>query len=143
MLPGIDPNTSQSYKPLKGTLYETGVKYAPSFLDGYINLALFDLEQTNSLVSTGSGQQTQAGEVTSQGIELEGRAGYRALRLTAAYTYTDAKTNDTGKGDRRASLIRATRPPSGATTRCSRVRSPVWNWVAACATSAPASASVP
>ena len=28
-----------------------------------------------------------------------------ALRLTAAYTYTDAKTNDTGNGDRRASLI--------------------------------------
>lgn len=28
-----------------------------------------------------------------------------ALRLTAAYTYTDAKTNDTGSGDRRASLI--------------------------------------
>ncbi len=106
VLPGIDPNTSQSYKPLKGTLYETGVKYAPSFLDGYINLALFDLEQTNSLVSTGSGQQTQAGEVTSQGIELEGSVqATEALRLTAAYTYTDAKTNDTGKGDRRASLI--------------------------------------
>lgn len=106
VLPGIDPNTQNSYKPLKGTLYETGVKYAPSFLDGYINLALFDLEQTNSLVSTGSGQQTQAGEVTSQGVELEGRVqATEALRLTAAYTYTDAKTNDTGKGDRRASLI--------------------------------------
>ncbi|MCE9932421.1 TonB-dependent siderophore receptor [Aeromonas salmonicida] len=106
VLPGIDPNTQNSYKPLKGTLYETGVKYAPSFLDGYINLALFDLEQTNSLVSTGSGQQTQAGEVTSQGVELEGSVqATEALRLTAAYTYTDAKTNDTGKGDRRASLI--------------------------------------
>ena len=106
VLPGIDPNTQNSYKPLKGTLYETGVKYAPSFLDGYINLALFDLEQTNSLVSTGSGQQTQAGEVTSRGVELEGSVqATEALRLTAAYTYTDVKTNDTGKGDRRASLI--------------------------------------
>ena len=106
MLPGIDPNTGNSYKPLEGKLYETGVKYAPSFLDGYINLALFDLEQTNSLVSTGSGQQTQAGEVTSQGVELEGSVqATEALRLTAAYTYTDAKTNDTGNGDRRASLI--------------------------------------
>ncbi|HHQ4625482.1 MULTISPECIES: TonB-dependent siderophore receptor [Aeromonas] len=106
VLPGIDPNTRNSYKPLKGKLYETGVKYAPAFLDGYINLALFDLAQTNSLVSTGSGQQTQAGEVTSQGIELEGSVQVTdALRLTAAYTYTDAKTNDTGKGDRRASLI--------------------------------------
>lgn len=106
VLPGIDPNTGNSYKPLEGKLYETGVKYAPSFLDGYINLALFDLEQTNSLVSTGSGQQTQAGEVTSQGVELEGSVqATEALRLTAAYTYTDAKTNDTGNGDRRASLI--------------------------------------
>ncbi|PKQ83311.1 TonB-dependent siderophore receptor [Aeromonas sobria] len=106
VLPGIDPNTKSSYKPLKGKLYETGVKYVPAFLDGYINLALFDLAQTNSLVSTGSGQQTQAGEVTSQGIELEGSVQVTdALRLTAAYTYTDAKTNDTGSGDRRASLI--------------------------------------
>ncbi|MCS3457026.1 iron complex outermembrane receptor protein [Aeromonas sp. BIGb0405] len=106
VLPGIDPNTKNSYKPLEGKLYETGIKYAPSFLDGYINLALFDLEQTNSLVSTGSGQQTQAGEVTSQGIELEGSVqATAALRLTGAYTYTDAKTNDTGDGDRRASLI--------------------------------------
>ncbi|MFM4805458.1 TonB-dependent siderophore receptor [Aeromonas bivalvium] len=106
VLPGIDPNTKNSYKPLEGKLYETGIKYAPSFLDGYINLALFDLEQTNSLVSTGSGQQTQAGEVTSRGVELEGSVqATEALRLTAAYTYTDAKTNDTGDGDRRASLI--------------------------------------
>lgn len=106
VLPGIDPNTRNSYKPLKGKLYETGVKYAPAFLDGYINLALFDLAQTNSLVSTGSGQQTQAGEVTSQGVELEGSVQVTdALRLTAAYTYTDAKTNDIGSGDRRASLI--------------------------------------
>ncbi|MGL4777398.1 MAG: TonB-dependent siderophore receptor, partial [Aeromonas veronii] len=72
MLPGIDPNTKTSYKSREGKLYEAGVKYAPAFLDGYINLALFDLAQTNSLVSTGSGQQTQAGEVTSQGVELEG-----------------------------------------------------------------------
>lgn len=92
VLPGIDPNTKSSYKPLKGKLYETGVKYAPAFLDGYINLALFDLAQTNSLVSTGSGQQTQTGEVTSQGVELEGSVQVTdALRLTAAYTYTDAK----------------------------------------------------
>lgn len=106
MLPGIDPNTKTSYKSREGKLYEAGVKYAPAFLDGYINLALFDLEQSNALVSSGSGQQTQAGEVTSQGVELEGSVQVTdALRLTAAYTYTDAKTNDTGSGDRRASLI--------------------------------------
>ncbi|EKP0297090.1 TPA: TonB-dependent siderophore receptor [Aeromonas veronii] len=106
MLPGIDPNTKTSYKSREGKLYEAGVKYAPALLDGYINLALFDLEQSNALVSSGSGQQTQAGEMTSQGVELEGSVQVTdALRLTAAYTYTDAKTNDTGSGDRRASLI--------------------------------------
>ncbi|MBA2083636.1 TonB-dependent siderophore receptor [Aeromonas veronii] len=106
MLPGIDPNTKTSYKSREGKLYEAGVKYAPALLDGYINLALFDLEQSNALVSSGSGQQTQAGEMTSQGVELEGSLQVTdALRLTAAYTYTDAKTNDTGSGDRRASLI--------------------------------------
>ncbi|MGY3859227.1 TonB-dependent siderophore receptor [Aeromonas intestinalis] len=103
---GINPNTGNSYKPMEGKLYETGIKYAPSFLDGYINLALFDLEQTNTLVSNGEKQQTQAGESTSQGVELEGSVQVTdALRLTAAYTYTDAKTNSTGDNEHRSTLI--------------------------------------
>ena len=70
---GIEPHHAATpTSRWKRKLYETGVKYAPSFLDGYINLALFDLEQTNSLVSTGSGQQTQAGEVTSRGRGWKG-----------------------------------------------------------------------
>lgn len=106
VLAGMDPNTKNAYKPLKGKLYETGIKYTPRFMDGYVNLALFDLEQTNSLVATGSGQQTQAGKVTSRGVELEGSVqATEGLRLTAAYTYTDAKTNDSGEGERRASMI--------------------------------------
>ncbi|MGL6550438.1 TonB-dependent siderophore receptor [Aeromonas hydrophila] len=103
---GINPNTGNSYKPMEGKLYETGIKYMPSFLDGYINLALFELEQTNSLVSNGAKQQTQAGESTSQGVELEGSVqATEALRLTAAYTYTDAKTNNTGDNQHRSTLI--------------------------------------
>ena len=107
VLPGINVHTGDSFKPLEGKLYETGIKYAPSYLDGYINLALFDLTQSNSLISTGSTQQTQAGEVTSRGVELEGSVqATAALRLTAAYTYTDAKTdNDDGSGEHRSAII--------------------------------------
>jgi iron complex outermembrane receptor protein len=102
---GIDTNTGSSYKPLKGKQTELGVKYTPSFMDGYFNVALFDLEERNSLISVGEGPQVQTGKITTQGVELEGVVQVTsAIKLTAAYTYSDATTND-GGADRRVALI--------------------------------------
>ncbi|SEM38669.1 TonB-dependent siderophore receptor [Halomonas caseinilytica] len=90
------------YEPLEGEQWEAGVKVAPPGWDGYVTAAVFDLEQRNSLVTTGGGRQEQVGKQTSQGLELEG-VGYLTdqLQLTAAYTYTDAER----EGGERKSLI--------------------------------------
>jgi len=108
VLSTIDPTTGELYKPLEGEQIEVGVKYTPDFMDGYINVALFDITQKNALVTNPSTfVATQTGEVTSQGIEIEGVGQItKSFKLTANYTFTDAKTDDTGgKGTKQAGLI--------------------------------------
>ena len=88
---GIGPNGA-SYEPLEGSQLEAGVKIAPFNVDGYVTVAVFDVEEDNTLISTSAPVQEQAGERRSQGVEIEG-VGYLTddLQLTAAYTYTDAR----------------------------------------------------
>ncbi|MGM0783106.1 MAG: TonB-dependent siderophore receptor [Pseudomonadota bacterium] len=90
------------FEEIEGEQWELGVKYAPFDWDGYVTAALFDIEESNSFATAPGGYQTQEGEITSSGFELEG-VGYLtdALKLTAAYTYTDARD----KNDDRAALI--------------------------------------
>ncbi|MEL7614828.1 TonB-dependent siderophore receptor [Vreelandella titanicae] len=90
------------YDPREGRQWEIGAKLAPFDWDGYVTAAVFDLEETNTLVTSPAGFQVQEGKRTSQGFELEG-VGYitDALKVTAAYTYTDARL----EGDERAPLI--------------------------------------
>lgn len=108
VLTTIDPTTGKLYKPLDGEQTEVGVKYEPDFYNGFINLALFDITQKNALVTNSTTWvATQTGEVTSKGVELE-TVGYLtdSLKLTASYTYTKAKTDDTGgQGKKQAGLI--------------------------------------
>lgn len=100
-----DPLTNGLYKPLRGQQAEIGVKYTPDFIDGFVNVALFDLTQKNALVQRGS-QTTQTGEVTSQGVELEGRAYVTDdLKVSASYSYTDAQTDDTNDGSKQQAPI--------------------------------------
>lgn len=88
---GIGPDGA-SYEPLEGRQLEAGVKIAPFDVDGYMTVAVFDVKEDNTLISTGAPVQEQAGERRSQGLEIEG-VGYLTdeLQLTAAYTYTDAR----------------------------------------------------
>lgn len=83
-----------AFEPETGTQYEVGLKYAPEFMDALFTVALFDLTRQN--VVTGlSPFETQLGEVTSQGIELEARADITPdLHATAAFTYTDLEITD-------------------------------------------------
>ncbi|ALM54731.1 ligand-gated channel [Halomonas huangheensis] len=86
------------YEPREGKQWELGVKYAPVGWDGYVTLALYDIEESNTLVTSPQGIQVQEGERQSQGVEIES-VGYLTdnLRLTAAYTYADAELEN---GDR-------------------------------------------
>lgn len=108
VLSTIDPTTGELYKPLEGEQVEIGIKYLPDFVDGYINVALFDITQKNALVTNPvTWVATQTGEVTSRGVEIEAMVNLdQGLSLKAAYTYTYARTDDTGgQGTKQAGLI--------------------------------------
>lgn len=104
----IDTATNKLYKPLEGEQVEVGIKYEPSFMDGFVNIAWFDITQKNALVTNPSTWvATQTGEVTSTGVEVEGAAQLTDdVKLLASYTYTKAETDETyGKGTQQAGLI--------------------------------------
>ncbi|WP_039051638.1 TonB-dependent siderophore receptor [Bordetella avium] len=86
------------FKPIKGKQYEMGLKYQPPGSNTLITLAAFDIRRSNMLTTDpdpshmcGTGRcNVQAGEVRTQGFELEGKAEpLRGLSVTAAYTYLD------------------------------------------------------
>ena len=108
VLSTIDPATGSLYKPLEGEQSEIGIKYAPAGFDGYFGVAWFDLTQTNALVTNpATFVQTQTGEVTSEGFELES-VSYLTdnLKLNANYSYTKAETDDTNdQGRQQVGLI--------------------------------------
>ncbi|QFT84275.1 Ferrichrome-iron receptor precursor [Halomonas sp. THAF12] len=84
----------ESYEPLEGRQFEVGIKYAPPGFDGYVTVSAFDLEESNTLITSSAGAQRQIGERSSTGVEIEG-VGYLTdnLKLTASYTYTDTRVD--------------------------------------------------
>jgi iron complex outermembrane receptor protein len=87
--------------PESGDLVEVGVKYAPKWFDGLITLAWFDLTKQNVVVGNAiTFEQTQLGEVNSQGVELEVKANLTEdLKLTAFFTAFDLEiTRDVNAG---------------------------------------------
>jgi len=95
VIASIDPTTNKVYKPLEGEQVEAGVKYTPEFVDGYVNLAVFNIEQNNGLVtSETTSAQTQAGEVNSKGVEVESvLKPTDELTLAVNYTYNKSEYN--------------------------------------------------
>ncbi|WP_311567181.1 TonB-dependent siderophore receptor [Photobacterium arenosum] len=93
VIASIDPLTNKVYKPLEGEQIEAGVKYTPEFIDGYINLAWFNIDQNNGLVSSiDGGSQTQAGKVTSRGVEVDAVAKpMENVSVAFNYTYNDSQ----------------------------------------------------
>ncbi len=84
-----------SYKPLKGTQHEVGVKYLPTFIDGVFSVSYFNLQEQNGLVQTG-GITTQVAKNTSKGIELNADVKFTE-NLSAALTYTYTKATEIGQ----------------------------------------------
>lgn len=104
----IDAATNDIYKPLDGQQFEVGVKYEPTFIDGSLNVAWFDITQKNAMVTSGTSTvATQTGEISSQGVEVEAMVKpLDDVTLLASYTYIDAETDQTGgKGTKRPALI--------------------------------------
>ena len=96
------------YKPRTGEQIELGAKYAPAYLDGYINAAVYRIEEENALATSPGGFQVQEGVRETNGFELESVAyATDQLQVTAAYTYSDTVTDNESDNtpEARAALI--------------------------------------
>lgn len=93
------------FKPLQGTQWEAGVKYAPAGGGLAFNAALFDLKETNRLRETSVDNYDQLGRVRNRGLELEARSTIaRDLDLIANYNYVDMDAQLDGQPRHQASI---------------------------------------
>lgn len=87
---GLDAITQDLFIPEEGEQFEVGLKYAPSFIDGLFTVSVFDLTRRNVPSNITAFTQTQTGEVTSRGVEFEGKVNVTEdFRVTAALTAYD------------------------------------------------------
>lgn len=98
--------SGELYKPSEARQFEAGIKYRPTFFNGFFTVAVFDITKTNVLTSdpVNTGFNVQTGEVNHRGVELEANVSLGSgLSLTGGYTYLDAeitKSNDGDQGNR-------------------------------------------
>lgn len=90
--PIVAGSATTPIRPEEGYQVEGGFKYEPTNFDGMLTASVFHLVKQNWTV-TGPAPtfiQSQIGEVTSTGIELEGKMQLTAdWKATAAFTYMD------------------------------------------------------
>lgn len=90
-LTGQDAN-GRGYKPYEGEQYEIGLKYKPTWIDGDITLAYFDLKEKNALVADSSNISAQVGKRTNKGVELQANLNVTDnLSTQFAYTHNNSK----------------------------------------------------
>ena len=80
-------------EPSEGTQWELGVKYQPTGTDDLYTASLFHITQENVATKQASEDfYRNAGEVESQGLELEARVQLTdSLRLLGSYTFTEVE----------------------------------------------------
>ena len=84
----LDSN-GEPFKPEYGDQVEVGVKIQPRGVDGYLNLAVFNIDQEN-LTKFVNGNTSQIGKVRSKGVEVEGVANITpAFSVIATGTLMD------------------------------------------------------
>ena len=87
-------------KPIESDQWELGVKFTPDWLDGYVNIAWFDLKQKNAITQQTFGSvlsTVQTPEKQTQGIEVELHASFaKYIGVDLAYTYMDATYGSEG-----------------------------------------------
>ena len=82
----------QLLQPETGEQAEVGLKFQPNGFNGHFGIALFDLKRQNALTTdpTNVRLQTQNGEVTSRGLELEAVANVTpGLKVVGSFTTYD------------------------------------------------------
>lgn len=102
---GVD-GYGTAYRPYQGQQTEVGLKLEPSWLDGTITLAYFDVKEKNALISDASNIQSQTGKRTNKGIELQGNFKLGAnTAVKAAYTHNNSRQDISASQTVRTPLI--------------------------------------
>lgn len=95
---GFEPTTSQdsngnSYKPETSQQVEVGVKYQDPDMSKSASVSLFHIEKNDAIITNPSNYTDpalQVGQITSQGVELQGKWFVTpSLDIAPSYTYTD------------------------------------------------------
>jgi iron complex outermembrane recepter protein len=82
------------FRPTTSDQVEGGLRWEVPGMNTLISAAGFRVNQQNALVPdpVNITFSTQAGEVRSQGFEVESKTDFGPLQLVASYSYTDART---------------------------------------------------
>lgn len=89
-------------KPEEGHQIEGGIKYEPTFIDGLFTASVYHIVKENVALTRPDFLQEQLGEVTSTGLELEGKVNLtQNWKLLGSYTYNDLEVTE----DLNAALI--------------------------------------
>lgn len=107
---GLTPYVSAAtfFNPLVGTSYtggalepedghqiEGGIKYEPTFIDGLFTASVYHIVKKNVALTRPDFLQEQLGEVTSTGLELEGKVNLNQnWKLIGSYTYNDLEVTE-------------------------------------------------
>jgi len=97
---GADMN-GRPFEPTEGKQYEVGIKYEPSFVDGFIQLSAYQIDQSNMLTNdlNNPGFSSQSGSVRSRGVELEGKVNVtQNLRVLASVSRNQIKWRSVNDG---------------------------------------------
>ncbi len=100
------------FNPTTGEQFEVGVKYQPEGMNSFVTLSAYHLTQDNVLSPdpANTSFRVQTGQVTMQGIEVEGKAELTdGFSMIASYAYTDSeitKDNSANQGNRFAFVPR-------------------------------------
>ncbi|MEP1444561.1 MAG: TonB-dependent siderophore receptor [Paraglaciecola sp.] len=101
--------SGNTFKPVTGSQWEAGLKYAPDSIEGMVTVSLFDLRQQNILTSDPLNEsdeifQIQSGEAKIVGFELEGRVtpkeGISIIGAATRFSSKLTKDNDGNQGNR-------------------------------------------
>ncbi|MEH6492703.1 TonB-dependent siderophore receptor [Halopseudomonas sp.] len=98
---GLD-RLGSTYEPSTANQWETGIKYSSPNKQTTASIALYRIEKENVLTRDPNGtpyDQVQAGEVRSQGVEIEARSQInRSLNLMASYNYQNVEVTKDNSG---------------------------------------------
>lgn len=97
---GTLSSTGELLKPTTGKQVELGVRYEPIGTQSSITASVYKILQDNvSVTNPVTQEDSQIGQVRSQGFEIQGMTSInKNLNITASYVYQDVKNTKGGNG---------------------------------------------